>query len=159
LKLSFGVETLQDDGLEDARGDTEIDRFPAVVFADGGVEFDLDGEFAIAIEFEDETVRLGANAPLGGGGGFGGGGGAFRGGEGGGAFEEGEGAAFGSGDMGGGGQDEGGLVAGELAGELEILQSDVRRGRRCRRWQLVLIGGNGESQRKTKQNDGGSHNM
>ena len=59
--------------------------------------------------------------------------------------------------MGGGGEDEARLVAGELAGEFEVLQSDGGGRWRCSRWQFVLSGGDGESKSKIEASDGGSH--
>ena len=65
-EIEFGVfgETFEGDGLKGALGDVKLDGFPAVTFVDGGIEFDLDGEFAGFIEIEDEAIRFGADVPF-----------------------------------------------------------------------------------------------
>ena len=111
---------MQDDRLQDAGGDAEIDRFPRFVLADGGVELDFDGEFAAAVEHRDEAVLLHADPPLRMGVEFG---------ERDGAGEQVERAAFGILHLDGGGQGEHRLVAAEIANEFEAVEPDRRCGR------------------------------
>ncbi len=52
-------------GCSSAGGDAEINRIPGSVVADGGVELELDGEFARPVEDEHQAVLIGAHAPAG----------------------------------------------------------------------------------------------
>ena len=61
--------------------------------------------------------------------------------------------------MGSGGEDEGRLIAGELAGEFEVFERDGGGDERSCRWKLLLSGRNGESKRKAEEGNGGSHKM
>ena len=119
LELRVRAQPLQDDRLQHAGGDAEIHRVPGLALADGGVELELDGELAAVVEHGDEAVLLDPDAPL-----------RMRGGVGerDRAGEQVERAALGVLHPRGGGEGEGGLVAAEVADQLEVVERD--RGRR-----------------------------
>ena len=48
--MGVGGQSAQDDRLQNAGGDAEIDGVPALGLAHCGAEFDLDGEFAAVVE-------------------------------------------------------------------------------------------------------------
>ena len=66
LKLRVRREAVQDDRLQRAGRHAKINGVPAVVvLADGGGEFDLNGEIPLVLEIQRETILLHAHMPLG----------------------------------------------------------------------------------------------
>jgi hypothetical protein len=116
LKLGVRRQALQDHGLKGARGDGEVQRVPDIVAPDGGVE--LEGERVVArfLKRQDVAAALGSDAPVWMTGQLG---------KGGIAGEEGQRAAARIEHARGGGEDEGGVLLGERADELEIAQHDL----------------------------------
>ena len=64
LELRVRAQPLQDDRLEDAGRDTEVNGLPGFALAHGGVELDIDGERAAVLEHGDVTVGRDFDAPL-----------------------------------------------------------------------------------------------
>ncbi len=64
LKLRVRRQSLQHDGLQNARRDAKIHRAPTFVLADGGVEFDLDWKNAATVEGRNEPVLFRTDCPI-----------------------------------------------------------------------------------------------
>ena len=120
LELRISAQAPQHDRLQQARGDVEVHRLPRIVPVHGGVELEHNRELAAAVEDGDVAVTLHFDAPVLGGGRFG---------QRDGAREQFQRSAAVGVNVRRGGQGEGGLVAAQVADELEVVESDRRGGR------------------------------
>src|SRR5205814_8376978 len=111
LELCIRGQTLEDDRLQRAGRELELDDVPTVALADCGLELDTNGESAGPVEARHEPIWFCANARSGRCA-------DFR--ERRGAGEQLDGTAFGTGHSGSGREGEEGAVAAQIADQIEI---------------------------------------